>query len=210
MIKDYIDNITVNRYNDIRGDKMFINDLLIQKNISKYRLSKSSGIPYTTINDICSGKAKLQKCSAETIYKISKVLDISMEDLLSPCFETRIAFELFKSNVCHRLKEIGDINFIIESLEHDEIRMYYNKKYYAESFYLLAMLDFISRENNVPLCNKYDDLRNQKLENTIYPSSIQAIALVNDDQEMKQKALNSAIPEFIRFNIVENEVRNVI
>ena len=30
--------------------------------------------------------------------------------------EKRCNFELFKSNVCHRLKESGDIDFLIETL----------------------------------------------------------------------------------------------
>ena len=34
--------------------------------------------------------------------------------------------------------------------------------------------------------------------------------MVSDSGEMKIKAELSAIPEFLRFNIVENEVRNVI
>ena len=47
---------------------MIILKLLKQKNISIYRMSKESGIPYTTLNDIVSGKARLEKCNAETIY----------------------------------------------------------------------------------------------------------------------------------------------
>ena len=42
-----------------------IQNLMQKKNMTKYRLSKSSGIPYTTLTDICSGKAQLEKCSAE-------------------------------------------------------------------------------------------------------------------------------------------------
>ena len=107
-----------------------INDLMKNKNITKYRLSKNSGIPYSTLTDIISGKAQLEKCSAETVYRLSKELEISMEDLLAPCFVKRSSFELFKSNVCHRLKELGDIDFIIETLESNDIREYYNRKWY--------------------------------------------------------------------------------
>ena len=46
-----------------------------QKGMSQYRLSKISGIPYTTINDICNNRVKLEKCSAETVYRISQALD---------------------------------------------------------------------------------------------------------------------------------------
>ena len=37
-----------------------------------------------------------------------------------------------------------------------------------------------------------------------------AEAAVADSENAKQKAKMEAIPEFMRFNIVENEVRNVI
>ena len=53
-----------------------IQTLMKKQNITKYRLSKNSGIPYTTLTDICSGKTQLEKCSAETIYKLSKELGV--------------------------------------------------------------------------------------------------------------------------------------
>ena len=66
---------------------MTINELLREKKISKYRLSRLSGVPYTTINDICTGKTRIEKCSAETIYKIAKVFSISMEELIKDAVE---------------------------------------------------------------------------------------------------------------------------
>lgn len=58
---------------------MIINDLLKKRGMTKYRLAVEAGIPHTTLNDICSGKTKLQRCSAETIYKLAKALGVSME-----------------------------------------------------------------------------------------------------------------------------------
>lgn len=187
-----------------------ITELMAKKNMSMYRLSKNSGVPYTTVNDICNGKAKLEKCSAETIYKLAKVLDVSMEQLLEPCFRKRINFELFKSNVCHRLKEQGDIEFMKEILEKDDIRCYFNRKWYRESFYLLAMLDYLSRLNNVPLCTNYNDIRCCRLEKIIYPSSVLVMFEASEDEKIKGQALRNAIPEFLKFNIVESEVQNVV
>ena len=60
---------------------MIINSLLKKRNMTKYRLAVDAGIPHATLNDICSGKTKLEKCSAETVYKISSVLGVSMEML---------------------------------------------------------------------------------------------------------------------------------
>lgn len=60
---------------------MIINDLLEKRNITKYRLAIQAGIPHTTLNDICSGKIKIEKYNAKTIYKIAKALNVSMESL---------------------------------------------------------------------------------------------------------------------------------
>ena len=45
---------------------MIINELLEKEKMSRYRLSKESGVAMTTITDICSGKADLDKCAAGT------------------------------------------------------------------------------------------------------------------------------------------------
>lgn len=188
---------------------MTILEKLHENNMTIYRLSKKSGVPYTTLNDICNGRARLEKCSAETVYRIAHALGVTMEELLAPCFLTRSSFENFKSNVCHRVKELGDIDFIIDTLESQEIRMYYGRKWYPESLYLLAMLDYISRENDVPLDSEYDDLRRCRLEKPVYPASLRAVSAAAGNDDALKEAVKTAIPEFMRFNIVESEVRNV-
>lgn len=61
---------------------MDINDLLRESGMTKYRLSKLSGVPHATLNDLCSGKSRIEKCSAETLYKLAKALQVSMEILI--------------------------------------------------------------------------------------------------------------------------------
>lgn len=124
--------------------------------------------------------------------------------------EKRCSFELFKSNVCHWLKEEGDIDFLIQVLESDLIRKYYNRKWYLESFYLLGMLDYISRINDVPMCSEYDDLRQQRMQEIVYSVGVLLTARVLGDESIKEQALKEAIPEILRFNIVESDIRNVI
>lgn len=194
---------------------MSINELLVQKNITKYRLWKESGVPQATISDICTGKTSIEKCSAETIYRIAKVLDVSMESLIAPAVQRadedrrRPSFELFKSNTCHMVKDMGDIPFIIQLLETNQIRKLFEKKWYPEALYLLAMLDYLSRENNVPICKNYNDIRTAKLQRPVYPSSVVILCKTLKSDAPKEECYRLAIPEFLRFNIVESEVRNV-
>jgi transcriptional regulator with XRE-family HTH domain len=50
--------------------------------MTKYRLASLSGVPKTTILDICSGKTSIKNCRAETIFLLAKALGVSMESLL--------------------------------------------------------------------------------------------------------------------------------
>ena len=50
--------------------------------MSRYRLSKISGIPWATLADIYSGKTHLHRCGAGTLSKLSKALGLSIEGLL--------------------------------------------------------------------------------------------------------------------------------
>ena len=189
---------------------MSINQLLKQKNITGYRLSKLSGVPQTTVTDICSGKTSLKNCTAETVYKLATVLDVPMETLVAAELEYRAPFEIFKSNICHMVKDMGDISFIVSILSENKIRRLYNKQWYAECLYLLAMIDYLSRENGLPLCEEYNDLRSLKLNVTLYPESVVAMSVAINSDKPFVNSFNTAIPEFIQYNIVESEVRNVI
>ena len=111
--------------------------------------------------------------------------------------------------MCHKLKNLGDIEFLIETLNNDDIRLYFEKQWYPECLYLLAMVDYISRENGIELCEEYNDLRKRKLSETIYPASVLALCVASKSDLPKRQAYREAIPEFIRFNIVESDVRNV-
>lgn len=61
---------------------MSFEELLNTKNMTKYKLSKDSGVPKTTILDICANRSELSKCSAKTVRMLARALNMSMEDLL--------------------------------------------------------------------------------------------------------------------------------
>ena len=61
---------------------MTLQNYLDQKNITKYHLSKISGVPKTTIIDICAGKSAIEKCSAKTIQQIAIALNCTMDEIM--------------------------------------------------------------------------------------------------------------------------------
>ena len=185
--------------------------LLTQKNMSTYQCSKLSGIPYTTLLELVKGKTSIEKCAAETVYRLASALDMTMDELYKRLHTsgTRVSFETFKSNLCHIVKEKGDLSFIIETLEADDIGRYWSRKWYPEAYYTLAMVDYLSRENQLPLCKNYDSIRGTSLKETIYPRDIELAASLDPSLDVRKQSVAESIPEFIRFNIVEKEIRNV-
>ena len=188
---------------------MNINALLAEKQITKYRLAKSSGVSLTTVSDICSGRVSIKNCSGETLYRLAQALGLSVEALLQGAMETRPAFEVFKSGVCHRVKDMGDIDFLIDVIRSDRIYRYLDRQWYREALYLLAMADFLCRENDLPLHEDYSELRFLRLSEIIYPAGVLILSAALGSEEPKEQSLQEAIPEFLRHNIVESEVRNI-
>lgn len=62
---------------------MTLEMILEKKNMTKYQLSKESGVPKSTILDICSGKSSIERCSAKTIQQIAAALGCTMETIMS-------------------------------------------------------------------------------------------------------------------------------
>lgn len=195
---------------------MIIDDLLKEKKMSRYELSKISGVPQTTIADICSGKTDLQQCKVGTLNKIAKALDETIDSLLLKHdkdfegIEDEIDFELYKSNTCHMVKNLGQLEFLLDVIENDKVRKEFDNGDKLEALYLLAMVDYLSRLNNIPLCNRYDDLRRLKFKNPIYPRGVALQSEISNNNRLKKLAIKNAIPEFLRFNIVEGDIFNVI
>ena len=177
--------------------------------MTKYRLAKESRVPHTTVFDICNGNVNIKNCTGETLYKLAQALGVSIEDLLADSMENRQSFDAYKSTICHMVKDMGDVAFIMKILESGKIGQLYNKKWYPECLYLLAMVDYLSRENGLPICNEYNEIRAARLREPIYPSSIIAMSVFSQSEQPKIDSYTQAIPEFLRFNIIENEVRNV-
>ena len=72
------------------------------------------------------------------------------------------------------------------------------------------MLDYLSRINNIPLCENYNDIRANKLSEPIYPVGILVTCDALKSDKPQKEAEREAIPEFLRFNIIESDVRNLV
>lgn len=58
-----------------------LSDILKEKGLSVYKVSKNTGIPYSTVFDLVQGNTQIERTNADCLYRLSKYLDISMERL---------------------------------------------------------------------------------------------------------------------------------
>ena len=186
---------------------MDFNKLLEDKKISKYKLSKESGVPYSTICDISTGKSVLLKCSAETVIRIAHVLNMKVEDLVGEIAypenekstpkkkaktekvksdkktedkkkdkkslpndpikkgyldrkkEREEAYKNYCEDLQNKIKEMGELNFLVSYLKNNEVSILFNLNRKNESKYLLALVDDLCVKYNFPLCKEYDEIR---------------------------------------------------
>ena len=61
---------------------MDLQTMLNERQMTMYHLSKVSGVPKTTVIDICSGKSKIGACNAKTVLQLSNALGCTMEELM--------------------------------------------------------------------------------------------------------------------------------
>lgn len=58
-----------------------LKDILNKRGISVYKLSKETGISYSTLNDVVIEKTDIKNVSANMLYRIAKYLNLTMEML---------------------------------------------------------------------------------------------------------------------------------
>lgn len=113
------------RYSGIinKKEKTMLKEYLNMHNISIYSISKSSGISYSTLNDIVNCKVEIANVKAGIIHSLAKTLGISMDAL----------FELCKNDIVVRSESYDVYGFVEKKNKKYYLRFEYkNKKYQYE------------------------------------------------------------------------------
>lgn len=180
------------------------------RNMNVTTLSTLSKVPYATVHELVNDVSKIENCKSKTLFSIAEALNVTVDDLLRPTLTPRQAFEEFKSEVCHEVKRQSDLEFIKKTIVSKQIEKLFQQEWFPEAFYTLAMVDYLSRINNLPLVEEYEPYRKQKLASPIYPKDVLLMAALTDDQSYLTKCYEDSIPEFRRFNILESDIRSVV
>ena len=95
---------------------MIITELLERKKLTKYRLAIESGVPHSTLNDIISGRTRIEKSSGETLFKLSTVLGVSIEELISDSIEQAAIEKSYEPGLPDSLQ--NDLDAYKDGLKH--------------------------------------------------------------------------------------------
>jgi len=189
--------------------------ILEEKNMTLYALEKKSKIKHATLNDIYNERCKIENCSYITVKKIADALNMNIEslfDILSYKDMHYITydkkFDLFKSNMCHELARIKDIEFLKKYLENDSVNEYYKRKEYTKALYMLSMIEYLLEKNNISLPESFNELRTIKTKYVLVPESI--YLLLKARMKTYTEIVKETIPYFLEHNIVESDIYNVV
>ncbi len=188
--------------------------ILEKKNMSIYRLEKSSNISHATLSDLVNEKTKPENCSSFLLKEISSSLNMSMDDLYDKLTYKDLSaikfdkkFDLFKSNVAHELHSLEYKAFLKKYLTSNEIEEMFENKKQKEALYLVALIDFICQCHNLPIPTKYNNIRNYKLETYYVSESL--YRLMETKQILFSTIYKESISSFKDHNIIEADIDNV-
>ena len=61
---------------------MTLLECIKEKGLSRYSLSKISGVPWDVLSELCYGEIRFEQCSKELLSKLSEALGTSVEELV--------------------------------------------------------------------------------------------------------------------------------
>lgn len=168
---------------------------LKKRNTNIRACSIQSGIPYATLYPIVKGQVDIGSCSYFTVAKLARFLGYRPDEIV---YEKE-DFQTFRNNLHHRIKQ-NELELILETIEGDDVSVYLRHEDYLKALYLVATVDYLSRKNGIPLCDKYNDVRRIKLENPYYVG----------DSSFLGSSREKCIDEFLRYNIYEGDLYDAV
>ena len=66
-----------------------------------------------------------------------------------------------------------------------------------------------AKENELPICDSYEDIRGYKLKEPLFPQDVSLVMMLDPESNILEEALKNGIPAFWRFNIMEVKPENI-
>ncbi|MDO4488177.1 MAG: hypothetical protein Q4B67_03720 [Eubacteriales bacterium] len=168
---------------------------LKNRNMNIRVCSQKSGIPYATLYPIIKGQIDIGTCTYYTVEKLAKTLGYRPDQIVYHNED----FQTFRNNLHHKIKR-NDLKTVLGIIESDDVEYYRIHNDFRKMMYLVATVDYISKKYDIPLCDKYNEVRTMKLEEPFFVG----------DSALMNKDINSGIDEFARYNIIEGDLYDAV
>ena len=168
---------------------------LKKRNINIRTCSLLSGIPYATLYPIVKGQVDIGTRSYYTVAKLARFLGYRPDEIV---YEKE-DFQTFRNNLHHRIKD-DELTVVLEIIEKDDVATYARHEDYLKALYLVATADYLSKKNQIPLCEKFNTLRYLKLNKPYYVGDSSFIATGD----------KKCIEEFLKYNIFEGDLYDAV
>lgn len=139
-----------------------LKDYLKENNLSIYSLSKKTGIPYSTLNDLCNGKVEIENCKVDLLLKLSSALSLSLQETMDICknemsFYVGLLNDYASIHVKNKRFKV-QFDYLGEHIEHDLCKVNDENKEYIYDVALWDVEDYI---NDHELKKRYESLTNE-------------------------------------------------
>lgn len=168
---------------------------LKKQNMNIRICSQKSGIPYATLYPIVKGQIDIGTCTYYTVEKLANTLGYRPDQIVYH----KEDFQTFRNNLHHKIIH-NDLQTALGIIEGEDVEYYRLHQDYIKMLYLVATVDCISKKYDIPMCDKYNEIRDMKLEEPFY---------VGDSAFINPKE-NKVIEEFARFNIMEGNLYDAV
>lgn len=204
---------------------MFLNELMDENDMSRAELSRISGVPESILRDILNGKAQIDHCEAGTLMAIADALDTTVEEIVTnywdfwestlnpdemekiPVHDNDLLayFYMAVSATLLKMGKAGEMGFVCDICNTDFVEAFFSPKSYRTALFLVGMIDYIHRKNNMNPDPRFDAIRDFCLDQPVY--ALDTLASDDADDLVKAKAFaeENAIPELVCFNIFMTE-----
>ena len=168
---------------------------LKERKVNIRTCSIECGIPYATLYPIIKGQVEIETCSYATVAKLARYLGYRPDEIV---YEKE-DFQTFRNNLHHKIKQ-NELECVLDVIESDDVSVYMRHEDYLKALYLVATVDYLSMKNQIPLCDKYNDIRGKKLEQPYYVG----------DSSLFSTSGENCIAEFLRHNIYEGDLYDAV
>lgn len=132
--------------------------LINERKISVYKLSKDTGIPYSTICDLVAESTPMENTSAGTLLRLATYFNVSMESMLSAGYDSIIYIfnngrDVHINYLQHNLQYLGPKNLI----SFKRINRVVGGTIYIETYFSNEEGDIYSEEDYIDLEDIFND-----------------------------------------------------